>query len=160
MVWMLLAIPLSSVIVGMIMLTLAITSYSGLVVDDYYKRGMQINRTLERDATAARYAMASDVRFVEESSQVVVTLEADSDFLYPDSVILGIYHAVKPGQDKEIELRRISDKVYAGPVPEMIPGKWYSSLYTNDWRLTGRIDWPSETASFTTEGPDAAAGRP
>ena len=31
---------------GVVMITLAIQSYSGLVVDDYYKKGKQINRVL------------------------------------------------------------------------------------------------------------------
>ena len=39
MVWMLIAIPASSVLVGMVMLWLAIASYDGLVVDDYHQQG-------------------------------------------------------------------------------------------------------------------------
>ncbi len=77
MVWMLLAIPLSSVCVGGVMLWLAIHNEDGLVVDDYYKRGLQINRTLERDAVAARYALSSDLRFVGATGQIVATVESD-----------------------------------------------------------------------------------
>ena len=150
MVWMLLAIPLSSVFVGAAMLWLAIHNEDGLVVDDYYKQGMEINRTLERDATAARLRLASDLRFIDATGQVVATVEGDEDFRYPDDITFGIYHVVKPGLDKEITLSRISDKVYAGPAPDLIPGKWNASLYSVDWRLTGRIDWPSDSVSFTS----------
>ena len=38
-VWMLIAIPFSAVVMGVVMITLAIQSSSGLVVDDYYKKG-------------------------------------------------------------------------------------------------------------------------
>ena len=147
---MLLAIPLSSVCVGAVMLWLAIHNEDGLVVDDYYKHGMEINRTLERDATAARHALASDVRFIEATGQVVATIEGDQDFSYPDDITFGIYHTVKPGLDREILLSRVSDKVYAGPAPDLIPGKWNAILYSDRWRLTGRIDWPSDAVSFTS----------
>lgn len=145
---MLVAIPLSSVIVGMVMLWLAVHNEDGLVVDDYYKRGMEINRTLERDAAAAEFGLSSNVRFIEENAQVVASLEGNRGFVYPDRVTLGIYHSVRPGHDSEIELARISDKFYAGPVPDLVPGKWYASLYDEGWRLTGRIDWPTESASL------------
>jgi len=45
-IWMLVAIPPSSVVVGMIMLWFAIDSYDGLVVEDYHKQSKQINRRL------------------------------------------------------------------------------------------------------------------
>ena len=51
-VWLLIAIPAAAVIMGIVMLTLAIKSYSGLVIDDYYKHGKQINRVLARDRFA------------------------------------------------------------------------------------------------------------
>ena len=58
-VWMLIAIPLAAVIMGVVMLTLAIQSYSGLVVDDYYKKGKQINRVLARDRFAYELGLAA-----------------------------------------------------------------------------------------------------
>ena len=58
-VWMLIAIPLSAVIMGVVMITLAIQSYSGLVVDDYYKKGKQINRVLARDKFAYELGLAA-----------------------------------------------------------------------------------------------------
>lgn len=146
---MLLAIPLSSVCVGAVMLWLAVTNQDGLVVDDYYKRGMQINRTLERDATAARLKLGSDLRFIGATGQVVATLEAGEGFIYPANISFGVYHTVKPEFDREIHLSRVSDKVYAGPLPELVHGKWNASLFSDEWRLSGRIDWPAESASLT-----------
>jgi hypothetical protein len=152
MVWMLMAIPFSSVCVGGAMLWLAIENEDGLVVDDYYKQGMEINRTLKRDAAAVRYALESDLQFIGETGQVVATIQGGEDFNYPGNITLGIYHVVKPGFDSVIELSRISDKAYAGPVPDLVAGKWNASLYSDDWRLTGRIDWPTDRASLSPAG--------
>ena len=61
-VWMVIAIPASSVVFGIFMLVVSIQSYDGLLVDDYYKRGMEINRVLDRDRAAARHGMSAQVR--------------------------------------------------------------------------------------------------
>jgi hypothetical protein len=58
-VWLLIAIPFSAVVMGVVMITLAIQSYSGLVVDDYYKKGKQINRVLARDRFAHELGLAA-----------------------------------------------------------------------------------------------------
>ena len=147
-VWMLVAIPLSSVLVGIVMLWLAIVNEDGLVVDDYYKRGLEINRTLERDAAAAEHALTSELRFTTATDQILVTIEAADGFEYPKTIMLGVYHSVKTGFDKEVVLARISDKAYSGPSPELIPGRWYLDLHADQWRITGQMTWPVESASL------------
>ena len=43
---MVVAIPAAAVIAGAVMLVLANATWDGLVADDYYERGMQINKSL------------------------------------------------------------------------------------------------------------------
>ena len=62
-VWMVLAIPAAAVIAGAVMLVLANATWDGLVTDDYYQRGMQINRSLTRDAEAARLGLEATLAF-------------------------------------------------------------------------------------------------
>ena len=38
-VWLLIALPMTAVIGGMVTIYIAVTTSDGLVVDDYYKRG-------------------------------------------------------------------------------------------------------------------------
>ena len=66
MVWMLIAIPLAAVIMGVVMITLASQTFSGLVVDDYYKKGKQINRVLARDRLAQMARVVRDGRGLQE----------------------------------------------------------------------------------------------
>ena len=61
MVWMVIAIPASAVIVGSILLTLSITTFDGLVEDDYYKKGKEINQVLERDEFALEKEISAEV---------------------------------------------------------------------------------------------------
>ena len=73
MVWLIIMIPFSAVIMGGVLLTLAVSSDDGLVTDDYYKKGLQINRTLERDALAASYEIAGEIMLVLDGRIVLVT---------------------------------------------------------------------------------------
>ena len=51
--WLLMLMPATAIVAGFITLWLAITSFDGLVADDYYKQGLAINQTLAR-ANAAQ----------------------------------------------------------------------------------------------------------
>ena len=52
-VWMMISIPFSAVIMGVVMIWLAVDTNDGLVVDDYYKQGLEINGLISRDKKAA-----------------------------------------------------------------------------------------------------------
>ena len=147
-VWFLIAIPLSSVLVGMVVLWLAVDTDDGLVVDDYYKQGLAINKTLDRDLVARQYTLDSTLRFVPAFDQIHLMLNAKDTFTYPPEIQLGLYHATKTGFDREITLRRISDTGYAGALPELITGRWYVTLSHDDWRLTGVLLWPTESVNL------------
>ena len=62
-VWMVVAIPAAAVIAGAVLLVLANATWDGLVADDYYERGMQINRSLARDAEATRLGLEAVISF-------------------------------------------------------------------------------------------------
>ena len=51
-VWLLIGVPASSVILGAIMITLTVRTDDGLVIDDYYQHGKEINQVLARDEVA------------------------------------------------------------------------------------------------------------
>ena len=148
-VWFLIAIPLSSVLVGMVMLWFAVDTDDGLVVDDYYKQGLAINKKLDRDVVARQYALDSTLRFVHAFDQIHVALNARDKFTYPTEIRLGLYHATRKGFDREMTLTRISDTGYSGPLPELTAGRWYVTLFHDHWRLIGVMVWPTELITLT-----------
>lgn len=54
-VWLIIFFPMLAVIAGIVITILAVQSNDSLVVDDYYKQGLEINRVLERDQSALEY---------------------------------------------------------------------------------------------------------
>lgn len=142
MVWMLIAIPLASVIMGAVMITLAFNNNDGLVVDDYYKQGLEINRTLERDFRASELELAAEIEFQPTDNRVSLSLSGAPGFEAPAEISLGFYHATRKGEDKVLSLRRDTTGVYSAPMPALSDGRWYVSAETGEWRLTRAVYFP------------------
>ena len=139
MVWMVIMIPLSAVLMGAIMLTLAVSTDDGLVSDDYYKEGLQINRSMERDALAASYELSGEVLLDAPGEIVEVSLEGNARFHTPEIVHLRLFHATRPGLDRHLPMRRVASGRYTASAQRLAPGAWYAQLDADGWRLKARL---------------------
>lgn len=141
-VWLLITFPLSAVIGGIITIYLAIVSSDGLVVDDYYKQGLEINQRLERDQTAITYQLSGELTLKPERQVALLSLTANEPYPLPDQIQLSFLHRTKAGHDKTEILTRISDDMYQAKLPELISGLWYVQLSTSEWRMLTPITLP------------------
>lgn len=145
MVWMLIAVPLAAVIMGVVTLTLAIRSYDGLVSDDYYKRGLEINRSIERDARAAQLGLEAGVELLGTEQRVRVALRGAAGFAGPPALDLKFAYALQGREDQDLALKGSDGVHYAATLPPLVPGRWYVQLSGADWRLNGVMQLPEET---------------
>lgn len=136
-VWLVISIPGSAVLFGIFMLVVSIRTYDGLVVDDYYKRGLEINRVLDRDRAAAEQGLRAELRL--EASGIALMLDAHSTFAMPASLALGFYHATRGGMDRTLTLRRDASGIYRANFPPLAAGAWNVQAEDGDWRLLGRM---------------------
>ncbi len=143
-VWLLIAIPASAVVAGFVTLALAIATDDGLVADDYYWRGKEINRVLERDRAAAAGGLAADVRLDEGRGLVAVRLTARAAVELPAELRFSLLHATRAGLDRQVALARAPDGEYYGLLGSLPAGRWHVQLETDHWRLTGRLATPDE----------------
>ena len=141
-VWMIIAIPLSSVIVGFIMLWLAISSNDGLVFDDYHQQGKEINRVLARDAMASSLDMAAKIEFLPESQRLEISLSHRQTINLPDTLLLRFLHPTRSGEDIRLTLLRNGTNKYLGDYPRLSAGKWIVQLETGEWRINGLAQMP------------------
>jgi len=156
MVWLVIMIPFSAVIMGGILLTLAVLSDDGLVTDDYYKKGLQINRTLERDALAASYEIAGEIMLGAPGEVVEVSLAGNAQFQAPEIVHLRLFHATRSGLDRDLQLRRVAAGRYVASGPRLEPGAWHVQLDADGWRLKARLsasDVPQRVTLGSTGSP-------
>ncbi len=143
-VWLIIAFPLTSVIAGFATLYLAESTKDGLVVDDYYRKGKEINMLLARDQAAARAGLRGELQL--DSARQRVTLNLRAGRAEPPAVLtLRWLHATRAGFDRSQELHRGADGRYQAAFPELVPGHWYVQLEAQDWRLQGSMRVPDET---------------
>jgi hypothetical protein len=145
-VWMLIAIPLSAVIMGVVMITLAIQSDSGLVVDDYYKKGKQINRVLARDKFAYELGLAAGFK-IEADGSIEIRFDPEVQFIPGDTIDLELIHATMPGLDQKLILQKDATHLLSGEISLSGKGRWNLYLQTGDWRLTGSLQYPQQTTA-------------
>lgn len=140
-VWLVIFFPLLAVVAGIYTIHLAITSSDGLVVDDYYKQGLEINRTLERDKNANTYDLLADVQFETSLQEVVITLSANENFTYPGTLEARFLNATRAGLDQTVNMILTERGIYRGQLPELTTGKWYLQLEQEDWRLVKQLQF-------------------
>ncbi len=136
-VWLVILFPASAVIGGMATISLAISSDDGLVVDDYYKQGLEINLVLERDKMAIKHGLQATLNL--DNNFIKIRLDKNSDYDLPDKINLKFSHHTRSGFDKELVLNRVSDDIYQNKAPELILGKWSIQISADNWRLLQSI---------------------
>lgn len=143
--WILMAGPAIVVVAGLITAWLAVTSDDGLVVDDYYKRGLAINQTLGRTDAARRLGMQAELRLAD--GRVRAQLAAPPG---PGALVLRLVHPTRGGMDQSVSLAAVGAGIYEGRLRALQPGRWHVVLETRDWRLAG--DWILPAADALTLG--------
>ncbi len=139
-VWMIIFFPMLAVVAGIYTIILAVQSNDGLVVDDYYKEGLEINRTLERDKLAKNYQLEADIKLNESLEEIVITLNANSSFTYPENLSVTLLNSTRAGLDKEVAMILTDGHTYRGNLTKLLPGKWYVDIQREDWRLIKTIN--------------------
>ncbi|HEX7605280.1 MAG TPA: FixH family protein, partial [Usitatibacter sp.] len=117
----------------------------GLVADDYYRQGLDINRVLEREERARALGVAAAVQFREDRQHVRVILRSGGE--PPRALRLTIVHPTREGDDQVIALAQSSPGVYDGAMG--VPRAARHGLRLEDdageWRIAGT--WPREASS-------------
>lgn len=141
--WLVIAAPLAAVLGGFATLYLAITTRDGMVVDDYYRHGKEINRVLALDQAAARLGLQAVLELDSATRSVRIVLAGSVPA--PGSLELSLMHATRSGFDRQLTLLRTADGSYRGVLPALPPGGWNVQLSADDWRLVGRLSLPGST---------------
>lgn len=138
-VWLVIFFPLATMIGGFFTLWLAERSWDGLVVDDYYEKGLEINRVLDRDHAAARFGLRDTLQMNAGPGRLRVTLSAKNQFSAPRTVTVRFLHHTRGGFDRKVTLEEVTPMVYEGSRPVLVRGDWYVQIEADNWRVMD--DW-------------------
>lgn len=146
-VWMILAFPFSAMVVGFTMLRISWVTFDGLVVDDYYKKGLEINRSFERDQTALKYGLEGYLQ-TNTNGALRLFLKSKENYQLPAQLKVNFLHRTRKGFDQSVILQRQAD-VYVGNIAPLIDGLWEIMLEGQDWRLDSTVDGKISEVKFS-----------
>jgi hypothetical protein len=149
--WLLMAPPLTAVLGGIVTIVLAVRSDDGVVVDDYYKRGLEINAEISRTARAAELGIDCEVEAAGANSGDGVRVAVRSEQALPPEPALRV-RLVHPGRaeaDRIAVLGRTGVAAdgrgaeYGGAFGDGAPPAgavaWRVVIETQQWRVDGGI---------------------
>jgi uncharacterized protein len=136
-VWFVIALPASSVVTGIILVTVAVKNADDLVMDDWYREGRGTNRSMAAENLAAEFAIGLNTS-VAGDGVTRLALHANRAMVWPDTLTLSLRHRTLAELDQELSLTHAGDGEYVlnGTLP---PGSWHIRLSSEDvgWRLAG-----------------------
>ncbi len=142
-VWAVFLIPFSAVLFGIVMLVVTSIHPDDVVVDDYYKAGMAINRSLEMDSKAAELEVLARGEFSADGIRFNISGVDDS------AVVFRLFHVTDRERDQEYILVAEGQGSYYTTADGLEidfarPGVWYAELIGAEtkWRLRRRLVMP------------------
>ncbi|MEO1078057.1 MAG: FixH family protein [Pseudomonadota bacterium] len=136
--WFLIALPGSVVIAGLSTLYIANRHADDLVVSDYYKDGLAINKELEKQAQAEALGISAKLLLTDERVQVRLSSAAAVE---PPALSLRLSHPLEADRDFGLTLDRVAPTLYVGVLPAPAAENWHWRLEADDaaWRLDGSL---------------------
>lgn len=129
--WLLMSGPAIVLVAGVITTWIAFASADGLVAEDYYKRGLAINKVLAREEEARRLGIEASASFQNQELKVVLRGQA------PEALFVHLVHATRAGHDQRLRLAPAGAGLYQAELSALAPGRW--SVAIEDPRGTWRI---------------------
>lgn len=139
-VWLVISLPLSAVVAGFYTLWLAVRSADGLVVDDYYREGLAINRELARDERAT--ALGLEASILLTATRFDLQLSAATTSTLPAQLKVQLLHPTRRGLDRTLLLNATAPGHYASQLTPLPAGRWHVLIEHADWRLSQRVLLP------------------
>ena len=132
--WILIGLPGSVVVASFVTFYLAAHNADGLVVDDYYKEGLTINRTLGRQHAARQAGLRAELEIQEGGA--VLRLFANPGVALPSVLQMHVAHPTRAELDQVVKLERTGDD-YRGVMHPLAAGRW--QLVVEDEAKTWRL---------------------
>lgn len=152
--WLLMLMPATALVGGVITFWLAATANNSLVVDDYYREGRAINLQLARDREAQAMGLSATLSGLPGGAQL--RLASSTNATLPPFVTLQVLHATRSELDRTLTLAATGGGMYRSQQQELpLDGRWNVLIEDPDrkWRLTGSATGFSRPLEIVTPRP-------
>ena len=138
--WLLMLMPATALVGGVITFWLAATTNNSLVVDDYYREGRAINMQLARDRAAQSLGLSATLSRAPGGAEL--RLSGAPGATLPPFVTVHVLHATRSELDHTLTLAAAGGGLYRSQQQELpLDGRWNVLIEDPDrkWRLTGSV---------------------
>lgn len=144
--WYLIALLLLGVFGTSVLIVSAIEHQDPVVVDNYYKEGLAINRTLDQQRAAAAMGLQAQAQYDVADGALTVRLTSRHNITAPYLKMLFV-HATLANRDYAVKLVRQGADVYRAQLQALKPGNWDLMLEPEDevWRLDAHLTLPVQS---------------
>ncbi len=126
--WFMLLPLASTVIVGIALVIIAFANEDSLVNDHYYREGLAINRSLDREKIAEALALHADLAVNPAKDEVHIVLSGRLT-TWPQQLKLELLHPTNKKLDRRLLVTSEADNRYLGRWDSPIEmGQWYVQL--------------------------------
>ncbi len=135
--WFIIMLPASVVVAGLSTWYIAHRHADDLVVDEYYKTGLAINRQLEKKQRAQALGLDATLNVTGETVVVSLTGSPTAHELH-----LLLSHPLEADRDFSVVLIRSAPGQYQGRLQHTVAPRWHWTLELREpegWRLDGSV---------------------
>jgi len=129
--WILMSGPAAVMVASAATMWLAYSTSDGLVAEDYYKRGLAINKRIAKEEEAERLGISASIRLMPD--RLRVDLKGES----PPALFVHLAHATRAGYDMRLRLAPVAPGAYETELSHLPRGRW--QVIIEDPRGTWRI---------------------
>ena len=138
--WFLIALPGAAVIASMVTIQLAISDADSLVRDDYYKKGLAINRDLARERMAGDLGIRITLDYDAQTGQLSANMN-DAPVGELNALVVRMVHPTLEQNDATIRLKKMGEMLYTGSTPSSFDSiDWHVTVEPDEetWKITAR----------------------
>lgn len=125
--WMFVAFFVVVAAVNGVFIYFAVHSYTGVVSEHAYEKGLAYNETLEKARKQVAMNIAHEAAY-ENGVLRLVLKDADGQPLSEAKVTAHILRPVSEGLDFDVELVHLGGGIYEVPIETPLPGRWRAEL--------------------------------
>ena len=156
--WVLIAIPLLTVIAGVITIQIAFDTNDSLVKDNYYKEGLAINSSIERTELAHKLALSAKIEINSETKLLHVNLSSAEKL--PSRLMVKFSHPTLEVKDQSFALESLSGRDFVSEIISLEDAYWHVTIEdeSKTWILKSRWLYPTKTSIIVdSRSKDASA---
>ena len=125
--WFLMSFPAAAVVAGIITIFFATDNHDHVVVDDYYKKGLAINRVIKQQELAATMGLVAKAEFIPATGELSLMLDSVGDNhsgKNPESLSLSFIHTTRADYDRHVLLHKNQQGLFKTSIKDIKAGRW------------------------------------